>query len=172
MPPLAPEALIVEAALQLRRSYLSRRGSTPRPALEAERLVLAERVERLSEELETAQGALDQIPTESGFSGSVSGAVRRRPSTNAKIPIAAQLGESQTKSTWQTGAELGLRVRLRNGLKLEASYGVVGFLDAILLPTQIRIPDNQQEAAQGTSAIYNTQDYVLQGWRAGIGFQF
>jgi hypothetical protein len=90
----------------------------------------------------------------------------------AKIPIAAHLNEQQTKSTWQTGAEVGLRIRLRNGLKLEASYGVVGFLDAILLPTQIRIPDNQQEAAQGTSAIYNTQDYVLQGWRAGIGFQF
>lgn len=90
----------------------------------------------------------------------------------AKIPIEAQLSEKQTKSTWQTGAEVGLRVRLRNGLKLEASYGVVGFLDAILLPTQISIPDNQQEAAQGTSAIYSTQDYVLQGWRAGIGFQF
>ena len=90
----------------------------------------------------------------------------------AKIPIAASLSEKQTKSTWQTGAELGIRVRLHNGLKLEASYGIVGFLDAIMLPTQLRIPDNQQEAAQGTSAIYNTQDYVLTGWRAGIAFQF
>ena len=90
----------------------------------------------------------------------------------AKIPLEANLSESQTKSTWQTGAEVGLRVRLRNGLKLEASYGIVGFLDAIMLPTQLRIPDNQQESAQGTSAIYNTQDYVLTGWRAGIAFQF
>lgn len=90
----------------------------------------------------------------------------------AKVPIAASLSEQQTKSTWQTGAELGMRLRLKNGLKLEASYGIVGLLDAILLPTQIRIPDNQQEAAQGTSAIYNTQDYVLTGWRAGIAFQF
>jgi hypothetical protein len=90
----------------------------------------------------------------------------------ATIPIAARLSESQTKSTWQTGAEVGLRVRLRNGLKLEASYGIVGLLDVIVLPTQIRIPDNEQEAAQGTSAIYNTQDYVLSGWRAGIAFQF
>ena len=90
----------------------------------------------------------------------------------AKVPIPGHLEESQTKSTWQTGAELGMRLRLKNGLKLEASYGIVGFLDAIMLPTQLRIPDNQQEAAQGTSAIYNTQDYVLTGWRAGIAFQF
>jgi hypothetical protein len=90
----------------------------------------------------------------------------------ATIPLAARLEEQQTKSTWQTGAEVGVRLRLKNGLKLEASYGIVGFLDAILLPTQIRIPDNQQEATQGTSAIFNTQDYVLQGWRAGIAFQF
>jgi hypothetical protein len=89
-----------------------------------------------------------------------------------KVPIAANLSESQTKSSWQTGAEAGMRIRLRNGLKLEAGYGVVGFLDSIMLPTQLRIPGNQQESAQGTSAIYNTQDYVLKGWRAGIAFQF
>ena len=90
----------------------------------------------------------------------------------AKVPIEARLAESQTKSTWQTGAEAGMRLRFKNGLKLEVSYGIVGFLDAIMLPTQIRIPENQQEAAQGSSAIYNTQDYVLTGWRAGLGFQF
>jgi hypothetical protein len=89
-----------------------------------------------------------------------------------KIPTDARLHETDTKSTWQTGAEAGFRYRFRNGLKLEMSYGVVGLLDVIHLPTEIRVPENQQEAPQGTSAIYNTQDYVLQGWRAGIAFQF
>ena len=88
------------------------------------------------------------------------------------IPIDAQLSESQTKSTWHTGAEAGVRVHVLQGLTLEASYGVVGLLDAIVLPTTIRIPQSLQESEQGTSAIYNTQDYVLQGWRAGISYQF
>ena len=88
------------------------------------------------------------------------------------IPVMARLSDSQTKSTWHTGAEAGLRVRLKNGLSFEASYNIVGLLDAVLLPTRIRIPQNVQEASQATSAIYNTQDYVLEGWHAGVSFQF
>ena len=88
------------------------------------------------------------------------------------VPIDSQLNESQTKSTWHTGAETGIRVRVLPGLTIEASYGVVGLLDAIVLPTTIRIPQSLQESEQGTSAIYNTQDYVLQGWRGGISYQF
>jgi len=88
------------------------------------------------------------------------------------IPVDATLNEQQTKSTWHTGAEAGVRVRLKNGLSFEGGYGVVGFLDSILLPTSIRIPQNLQESGQGTSAIYNTQDYVLKGWHAGFSFQF
>ena len=92
--------------------------------------------------------------------------------TGLVIPVDAQLNENQTKSTWHTGAEAGVRVRVLPGLNVEASYGVVGLLDAIMLPTTIRIPGSLQESEQGTSAIYNTQDYVLQGWRGGISYQF
>lgn len=92
--------------------------------------------------------------------------------SGATIEVPANLDNSQKKSTWHTGAELGVRLRLTNGLRFEASYGVVGILDAVLLPNDIRIPENVPEAPQGTSAVFNTQDLVLKGWRAGIAFQF
>ncbi|HXV75619.1 MAG TPA: hypothetical protein VD788_04810 [Candidatus Polarisedimenticolaceae bacterium] len=89
------------------------------------------------------------------------------------VTVPAELSLSQTKSTWHTAAEAGARLRLTSGLELQLSYGVVGLLDAVLLPNDIRIPENATEArVQGTSALYNTQDYVLTGWRAGLAFQF
>jgi hypothetical protein len=88
------------------------------------------------------------------------------------IPIDAQLTATRNKSTWQDAGEVGLRVKMRNGLQIELAYHVTGFLDVILLPHEIAIPESRLEAAQGTSALYRTQDYVLDGWRAGIAFQF
>jgi hypothetical protein len=88
------------------------------------------------------------------------------------VPVEGYLREVRAKSTWQNSIELGVRVHLKNGLQLEAAYNVTGLLDTVLLPTDIQIPTNLLEAPQGTSALYNTQDYILDGWRAGIAFQF
>jgi len=88
------------------------------------------------------------------------------------IPIDAQLQATRSKSTWQDSIEAGVRFQMRNGLQFEVAYHITGFLDVILLPTRISIPENLQESRQGTSALYRTQDYVLDGWRAGIAFQF
>jgi len=88
------------------------------------------------------------------------------------IPIDAHLTATRNKSTWQDAIEGGVRVKMRNGLQLELAYYVNGFLDVIILPAEISIPENREEAAQGSSALYRTQDYVLDGWRAGIAFQF
>lgn len=88
------------------------------------------------------------------------------------IPVPARLAVTRNKSTWNTAAELGVRYVLRNGVQLEAAYNQAGFLDAIIMPDQIQIPDNPQEAAQGTSALYSTQDITFDGWRAGVAFQF
>ena len=90
----------------------------------------------------------------------------------SNVPAAAQLTQSQNKSTWQTGAEAGVRVKLKNGLRLELAYFVSGFLDIAIVPTELRIPENPQESAQGSSALYNTQDFVFDGFRGGISFQF
>jgi hypothetical protein len=88
------------------------------------------------------------------------------------IPIDADLAATRNKSTWQDAAEAGVRLKLRNGLQLELAYRVTGYLDVIIMPSDISIPENREEAAQGSSALYRTQDYVLEGWRAGIAFQF
>jgi len=88
------------------------------------------------------------------------------------IPASAHLEDSRTKSTWQAMGELGARFRLKNGLRFEAAYTINGYLDAILMPHTIIIPENQQEAPFGSSALYDTQNYVLDGWRIGAAFQF
>ncbi len=96
--------------------------------------------------------------------------------TGADIPAAAQLTESVSKSTWQNTFEGGVRYRFNSreakGIELELVYNVTGYLDAVLLPTSLRIPTNSQEARFGTSAIFRTQDLVYDAWRAGISFQF
>jgi len=92
--------------------------------------------------------------------------------TGADLSVPARLNETLDKSTWQTGIEGGVRYRFDNGLELELAYNVTGYLDAVLAPTSIRIPETSSEARFGTSAIYRTQDYVLDAWRAGISFQF
>jgi hypothetical protein len=88
------------------------------------------------------------------------------------IPAPARLEESRDMSSWQLSAEAGLRYRFRCGLQLEAAYFQTGFLNVILLPIEMQIPTNQLEIRQGTSALYETHDYILTGWRAGVAFQF
>ncbi|MDB4324753.1 hypothetical protein N9971_00250 [bacterium] len=88
------------------------------------------------------------------------------------VPIPARLDEKRDKSIWNTKAEAGLRYIFKAGLELELAYMYQGYLDAILNPERIQIPGDSGEAAQGISAVYNTQDITLGAWRFGVGFQF
>lgn len=88
------------------------------------------------------------------------------------LPASARLMKEQSKSTWQDAGEVGLRIKLKNGLGFELAYNITGYLDVIALPSKLRIPQNPQEAPQGTSATYRTQDLVIDGWRVGMSFQF
>jgi hypothetical protein len=98
--------------------------------------------------------------------------VRSNTNPPLQITFPGRLQDSRNKSTWQNAVEVGARLNLKNGIGLELSYSVTGYLDVILAPTEIRIPINAQEGPQGTSALYNTQDLVFDGWRAGFSFQF
>jgi opacity protein-like surface antigen len=89
----------------------------------------------------------------------------------SSISLSAELDESRSKTSWQNSIEGGVRVNLKMGLQLHAAYNYSGFLDAILLPTELAIPRSQQ-STQGVSAIYDTQDYRLASIRLGVGFQF
>lgn len=89
-------------------------------------------------------------------------------------PIAnleAELNEDRDKTSWQNSIEGGVRYSFRNGLQLELAYNFTGFLDIIMLPSQMAIPISQA-TTQGVSAIYDTQDYRLSAWRGGVAFQF
>jgi hypothetical protein len=88
------------------------------------------------------------------------------------VPVDARLQESRNKSTWQDMLEAGMRLELKNGVQLEIAYNITGLLDVVLLPTDLKIPANQLQVPFGSSALYNTQDIVLDGWRAGFAFQF
>ena len=87
-------------------------------------------------------------------------------------PLPAQLTVTRDKTVWQTSGEIGLRVNLKFGLTFDLAYNVTGYLDAIILPAEIQIPGSAGQFGQGTTAIWNTQDLVYEGWRAGVGFQF
>ncbi len=83
-----------------------------------------------------------------------------------------QLTASRNKSTWSNQLDLGVMWQFANGVGFEVSYSIMGMLDAYLLPTNLRIPVSEIEINSGSSAIYNTQDYVLNTLRAGVSFQF
>jgi hypothetical protein len=84
----------------------------------------------------------------------------------------ANLSESREKSVWNTAFEVGLRYTFFRSLTVEVGYHRAGFLDAIILPSQIIVPEKEQTIPNGTSALYGTQDYRVEGWHAGLGFQF
>jgi len=91
---------------------------------------------------------------------------------NKIILVNARLQEDREKSVWHTAIELGVRYTLFQALTLEVAVHRAGFLDSIILPSQIIVPDKQQTADDGVSALYGTQDYRVGGWYAGLAFQF
>jgi hypothetical protein len=88
------------------------------------------------------------------------------------LPAPANLTESRDKSSWQNTGEVGVRLLMRNGLQFEAGFSRTGFLDAMIIPIAITIPETQTQVGLGTSAIYSTQDYLVTGWHAGVAYQF
>ena len=85
---------------------------------------------------------------------------------------ASRIQESRDKSSWQTTGEIGARIQFRNGLKLQLAASRTGFLDVVLSPISITIPDNAQQAPNGTSALLITKDLIFDSYNAGVAFQF
>jgi len=92
--------------------------------------------------------------------------------SNALLSVPARLHTDRDKSVWHSRAEVGIRINLTSGVRIEAAYQINGYLDTILLPKAIQIPASTTQIRNGVSAIYSTQDIVLDTFRAGIGFQF
>jgi hypothetical protein len=99
-------------------------------------------------------------------------ALLRDPTSETLFPAEARLKHEVDKSTWNLGAELGVRVRILEGFHFHAAYSVMAYQDAVLLPNTFSIPENVQQVDQGTVALYNTQDLTFTTVRAGLSFQF
>jgi hypothetical protein len=84
----------------------------------------------------------------------------------------ARLRADRSRTSWQTHVQAGARLNLKKGLSLEVAYFQTGFLDSVLTPTELRIPQSAQEIAQGTSGLFASQDLVLDGLRGSVAFQF
>ena len=91
-----------------------------------------------------------------------------QPALTAK----ARLDDSTSKSSWQPSLEIGLAVKLVEGLQLYFSYAVNSYQDVVMLPTSITIPGNPNQAAQGVSAVYNTHDLRYEGGVFGFSYQW
>ncbi|MCP3981662.1 MAG: hypothetical protein GY716_20370 [bacterium] len=88
------------------------------------------------------------------------------------VPVQGRLIDHRNKSAWQDRFEAGARLTLKSGVEIEVGYSITGFLDALLIPTSIRVPQVPNEASAGTSALFNTRDYILDGFHATVGYQF
>jgi len=111
---------------------------------------------------------LQDVTTDSG----VFFTLVREPSNNTLIPATAQLKTERSKASWHFGLEFGLQIRLVDQLYFNLFYQGTAYQDAILLPTNIIIPDDVNSAAQGTSGVYSTQDYQIEGGFVGLSYQF
>ena len=96
----------------------------------------------------------------------------REPANQVFLTVPTTLSTTRNKSSWQFGIEMGFQIRLVDQLYLNLSYQLMGYQDVILMPVTIIIPDSVDNAVQGTSGVWGTQDYRVSGWLAGLSFQF
>jgi hypothetical protein len=90
----------------------------------------------------------------------------------AYLPGSGHIEAQVSKSTWNTTFEVGLRVKMLEGFNLILDWNTTGYLDAMLLPTDLAIPDNSSQVALGTTARFISRDYVVTSINLGLSFQF
>ena len=96
----------------------------------------------------------------------------RDPVIAAYFPGVGRIQESLSKSTWNTTFEAGVRVRLLEGFNMILDWNTTGYLDTVLLPTDLSLPDNASQVALGTTARFVSRDFVVSSINLGLSFQF
>jgi hypothetical protein len=114
---------------------------------------------------------LQNIQTDSGavftlVSDSSSGTFLTAPAGQLNDPT------STNKSSWQPSLEIGLAVKLVEGMQLYFSYLINSYQDVVILPSNITIPDSPNQAPEGVSAVYNTHDLQYEGGVFGFNYQW
>jgi hypothetical protein len=112
---------------------------------------------------------LESLDTDSGTFTYIS----RDPAVvGAYYPGPGHIDESLSKSTWNTTFEAGIRVKLLEGFNMILDWNTTGYLDAMLLPTELSLPDNASQIALGTTARFVSRDYIVSSINLGLSFQF
>ncbi len=88
------------------------------------------------------------------------------------FPGAGRIQESLSKTSWNTTFEAGVRVRLLEGFNMILDWNTTGYLDTMLLPTDLLLPDNAAQVALGATARFVSRDYVVSSINLGLSFQF
>jgi hypothetical protein len=88
------------------------------------------------------------------------------------VPRQGHFDTSTNKSTWNTTFETGVRFRILPGFHVFADWNKSGYLDPIIVPTEISLPTNSGQVDQPVGVSYKTEDLVLSTIQVGLSFQF
>jgi hypothetical protein len=88
------------------------------------------------------------------------------------FPGQGRITRDINKNAWNAAIELGMRARLLEGFYVILDWNKTGYLDSILIPSDLAIPANAAEAQFGTSARFVSRDYVVSKINLGLSFQF
>lgn len=90
----------------------------------------------------------------------------------AYFPGSGRIQGSVSKTAWNTTFEAGVRVKLLEGFHLIADWNKTGYLDTILIPTDLSTPGNAQQIVSGVAARFISRDFVVSSINLGLSFQF
>jgi hypothetical protein len=105
-------------------------------------------------------------------SGSFTFLARDPAIVGAYFPGIGRIQDNVSKSTWNTTFEAGLRVKVLQGFDLILDWNTTGYLDTMLIPNTLSIPDNSSQIALGTTARFVSRDFVVSSINLGLSFQF
>jgi len=94
------------------------------------------------------------------------------PDNQSFFPGSGEIRDSVSKSSWNAGVELGLRVKLFEGFHLIADWNRTGYLAAMLLPNSLSIPTGPIQVPLGTTARFISRDFQVTSVNVGLSLQF
>lgn len=92
--------------------------------------------------------------------------------TQTFLTVPAHLHQANSKSTWHVQLDVGARLRILENTHLTLGYRVSNYMDSVLLPVSLIVPDNQQQATRPATAQFNTRDLRVDIFTLGLSYQF
>ncbi|HEX6850784.1 MAG TPA: hypothetical protein VF139_05195 [Candidatus Polarisedimenticolaceae bacterium] len=93
-------------------------------------------------------------------------------SVDTIYPVPARLQKSLSKSVWNVQVEFGARFRVVENTHVLVSYRRASYMDTVLVPVQLIVPDAPQQAGQPATAQFNSRDFKTDVLSLGLSYQF